>query len=177
MTRLVTGISVGFMMLLVSVFSAYGAEKIGVIDFQRIMMESNQGKKIQAEIRKKGEEMQQDLTKKGNELNKLQESFQKEQMVLSQEKLEEKERDLRIRVGDLKELKKKYELEMRKVTVKSTDQIREDLFKIAEEYGKKEGFLLIVEKTEAGVVFAKSNMDVTDTLIKLNNDFEAKKKN
>lgn len=177
MTRIVTGIAVGFMMLCVSAFSAYGADKIGVIDFQRIMMESGQGKKIQAEIRKKGEEMQQDLTRRGNEINKLQEAFQKEQMVLSQDKLEEKERDLRIRVGDLKELKKKYELEMRKVTVKSTDQIREDLFKIADEYGKKEGYLLIVEKTEAGVVFFKSSMDVTDTLIKLYNDFSAKKRN
>lgn len=170
--------SVFLMMVCLSVPSLYSAEvaKIGVVDFQRIMMESSQGKKIQAEIKKKGEEMQKDLTEKGGDINKLQEDLQREQMVLSRERLEEKERDFRIRVNDLKELKKKYELEMRKLTFENTDAIREDLFKIAEDYGKKEGFLLIIEKTEAGVVYFRSNMDVTDDLIKLYNDFTAKQK-
>ncbi len=158
--------------------SSYSAEvaKIGIVDFQRILMESTPGKKVQAEIKKKGEAMEQDLKSKGSDINKLQEDLQREQLVLSKERLEEKERDFRIRLNDLKSLKKKYENEMRKLTYINTDKIRKELFEVAESFGKKEGFMLIIEKTEAGVVYyPKDKMDVTDKLIQLYNAEAAKK--
>ena len=169
--------SVFLMMIWFSAAPVYSAEvaKIGIVDFQRILMESDRGKKIQAEIKKKGEEMENDLKTKGADISRLQEELQREQMVLSKDRLEEKERDFRIRLNDLKELKKKYENEMRKLTFQNTDTIRKDIFTISEDYGKKEGFMLIIEKNEAGVVYSRSNMDVTDAMIKLYNDYSAKK--
>ena len=149
--------------------TAYSADvaKIGVVDFERIFKESNTGKKIKAEIEKNREGMSEELQKKQMEIQNLQEDYQREKMVLSQDRLAEKEREMNIKIYDLNMLKKKYENEMKKFAFDKTEDLKEDLFKIADDYGQKEGFMLIVEKNS--IVYYQKKMDITDSIIKLIN--------
>ena len=64
--------------------------KIGVIDIQRIMTTSEQGKAAKAEIKKQSDEMTVALKEKGAEIEELKKQFESESMVMSKEKRDEK---------------------------------------------------------------------------------------
>jgi outer membrane protein len=149
--------------------------KIGVIDFQKVLETSTAGKAIQAELKKKNEKMAADLQKKGMEIEKIQKRLERESMVMSKEMREEKEREQRIKVNDFKTLQKKYRSELQKVQVKLMQQLQTDVTTITREIGKKEGYLLIMDKR--GVIYAPRSVDLSDKLIQqLNTKFAKTKK-
>ncbi len=149
--------------------------KIGVIDFQKVLETSAAGKAIQAELKKKNEKMGADLQKKGAEIEKIQRRLERESMVMSKEMREEKEREQRIKVNDFKTLQKKYRSELQKVQVKLMQQLQTDVTTITREIGKKEGYLLIMDKR--GVIYTPRSVDLSDKLIRqLNTKFAKTKK-
>ncbi len=159
--------SAAAILFLFSLTVSYGADvaKIGVVDFQRILEVSSAGKSAQAEIKSQGEKMETDLKKKGSELEELKKKLEREALVMSMEMREEKEREFRIKINDFKSLEKKYKEEFKVVNNRLVNRIKKDIFELIEEIGKKEGYLLIIEKHEAGVMYSPTAIDITDKLI------------
>ena len=141
--------------------------KIGVIDFQKILETSAAGKAIQAELKSKNEMMAADLQKKGTEIENISKRLERESMVMSKEMREEKEREQRIKVNDFKSLQKKYRAELQKLQVELMQKLQTDLKAVTAEIGKKEGYLLIIDKR--GVVYAPTSVDLTDKIIQMLN--------
>ena len=149
--------------------------KIGVIDLQKILEASSAGKSIQAELKKEKDTLESDLKQKGEEIEKIRKRLERESMVMSKEMRDEKEREQRIKINDFKTLQKKYRSELQKVEVKLMNQLKTDINDIVQEIGKKEGYLLIINKF--GVLYSPGSIDLTDTLIKkLNANFAKRKK-
>jgi outer membrane protein len=142
--------------------------KIGVIDFQKILETSAAGKAIQAELKSKNEMMAADLQKKGTEIENISKRLERESMVMSKEMREEKEREQRIKVNDFKSLQKKYRAELQKLQVELMQKLQTDLNAVTAEIGKKEGYLLIMDKR--GVVYAPTSVDLTDKIIQRLNE-------
>ena len=159
--------SAAAILFLFSLTVSYGADvaKIGVVDFQRILEVSSAGKSAQTEIKSRGEKMEADLKEKGTELEELKKRLEREILVMSKEMREEKEREFRIKINDFKSLEKKYKEEFKVLNNRLVDRIKKDLYELIEEIGKKEGYLLIIEKWEAGVLYAPTSIDITDRLI------------
>ena len=159
--------SAAAILFLFSLTVSYGADvaKIGVVDFQRILEVSSAGKSAQAKIKSQGEKMETDLKKKGSELEELKKKLEREALVMSMEMREEKEREFRIKINDFKSLEKKYKEEFKVVNNRLVNRIKKDIFELIEEIGKKEGYLLIIEKHEAGVMYSPTAIDITDKLI------------
>ena len=157
--------------------AAFSADvaKIGVINFQRVLEVSSAGKASQAEISEQGKKMESDLKQKQNDLQELQKKLERERLVMSKEMRDEKERDFRIRVNDFKALEKKYKQELAGLNKKLVKRMQEDVFDLVEELGRKEGYLLIVEKLEGGVIYSPKTNDITDKLIQLYNERFAQK--
>lgn len=145
--------------------SAADVAKIGVVDFMKILETSNAGKAGQAEIKKQADKMKADLEKKGAEIEELKKKMEKDTMVGNKEMREEKEREVQIKFMDFKNLEKKYSSELQKTQTDSLVRIQKEVQTIAEEIGKKEGYLLIIEKREAGVFYAPASVDITEKLI------------
>ncbi len=152
--------------------SVYAADvaKIGVIDLQRILAASSYGKSAQEEVNKKGDELMGGLKAKEKELGELRNKIEREALVMSPEKREEKEREFRIKVNDLKVLEKKYKKELGELNLRLVSRIQNDIFILVEELGKKEGYLLVIEKREAGVVYAPNTIDISDRVVQLYNE-------
>ena len=149
--------------------SAADIAKIGVVDFQRIFEISDAGKAAQTKIKKQGEKMEADRKKEGEELEGLKKKFEREALVMSKEMREEKEREFRIKINVFKSLERKYKAKFKDLNARLVSSLQKKLLGLVEEIGKKEGYLLIIEKREAGVLYAPSTIDVTDELIqKLN---------
>lgn len=147
--------------------------KIGVVDLQRIMETSDPGKFAQSEIKKQKDKMEQELNKKGAEIEELRKQFERESMVMSKEKREEKEREGRIKLNDFKSLQKRYRSQLQNLEKKLVTDMRQEVFVLVEEMGKKEGYLLIINNFS--VMYSPGSIDITDKLIKLLNDKYAKK--
>jgi outer membrane protein len=84
-------------------------------------------------------------------------------MVMSKEMREEKEREQRIKVNDFKSLQKRYRSELQKLQVELMQKLQTKITAITEEIGKKEGYLLIIDKR--GVIYAPTSVDLSDKLI------------
>jgi len=157
--------------------SSYGADvaKIGVVNFQDILEKSDAGKKATAEINKSGKEMEDSLKKKGEEIDAIKKKLEREALVMSKEMREEKEREIRISINDFKTLKNKYMADFKQHEARLVRDIQKEVLEIVEEMGKKEGFLIIFEKREAGVLYSPDTIDITDRLIQLYNTSFSKK--
>ena len=156
--------------------AVFGADvaKIGVVNFEKVIKESSAGKLTQKDLRKKGEEFQGKLKKEKDSLDAISKAFEREALVLSPEKKREKERDFRIRVNDFKKMQEDYTKELRRIEIELINKIQKDVFKIANDMGKEEGFLLIIERKTAGVIYMPSNVDITDKIITKYNAMVAK---
>ena len=76
-------------------------------------------------------------------------------------------------MNDFKTLQKKYRGDLQKLEVKLMNQLKIDVNEIIQEIGKKEGYLLIINKF--GVMYSPSAIDITDKLIKKLNAKSSKK--
>ena len=169
------------LIFLVSFFSVYwlgsadaaDVAKIGILNMKRVLSTSDPGKSAQAEIKKQRDKMLQDLKEKGAEIDALGKQFERESMVMSKEKREEKEREYRIRINDFKTLEKRYNTESQDLQKRLLNKIVEDVFALAEQLGKNEGYLLIIRSES--VMYSPGSIDITDVLIKQMNDSFAKK--
>ena len=159
------------------VASSFGADvaKIGVVNFQTILEKSDAGKKAMAEINKHGKELEESLKKKGKEIDAIKKKLEREALVMSKEMREEKEREIRISTNDLKILQNKYTADLRQLEAKLVRDIHKEVLEIITEIGKKEGFLVIFEKREAGVMYSPDTIDITDRLIQKYNSIFSKK--
>lgn len=157
------------------VLSSHAADvaKIGVVDLQRLLMTSDAGKAAQYELKKKGTAMEVDIKQKGGELEDLKNRFEREALVMNRDNRMEKEREYRIKVNDFKTLKQKYMAELKDLETQLVSHIRKDIIIVIEELGKKEGYLLIVDKAVAH--YSPKAIEITDTLIQLYNETNKKK--
>lgn len=149
-------------------FQAYGADvaKIGTVDFQRILDVSSAGKAAQAQLNEQAQKMQADLKSKGAEIEENRKQFERESLVMNKEMKDTKEREMRIKINDFKQLQQRYTGVARELQFRLVGQIRKDVSELVREMGKKQGYLLILEQKEAGIVYMPSKIDMTDDVIK-----------
>jgi outer membrane protein len=148
--------------------------KIGVLDLQKILETSAAGKLIQAELKKEKDKMEADLQKRGTEIENIRKRLERESMVMGKEMREEKERESRIKINDFKTLQKKYRSDLQKLEGGLMNQFKTNIDEIVKGMGKKEGYLLIINKF--GVIYAPNSIDITDEVIGKLNAMAAKKK-
>ncbi len=147
--------------------SAADVAKIGVVDFQQVIQESEAGKQVQKRIQKQGRQMESELQELGGQIEDLQKQLSRDSMVMSKEKRQEKQREMEIKRYDFQSKKKEYENEFRQMQSELVGKMQEEILAIAEEIGKKEGYLLIVEKNAA--VYYPDSIEITDKVIKAYN--------
>lgn len=165
-------------LVLLSAGSAPAADvaKIGVVDFQRVLETSDAGKAAQEEVNLEGEKMEKDLKAKGSEIEEIEKKLERESMVMSKEMQEQKTREFRIKINDLKGLQKRYMDDFKRLEARIVSRIQKEVFELVKEIGKREGYLLILEKRAGGIVYSPANIDITDQLIKeYNTQFTTKK--
>lgn len=156
--------------------AAFGAgeTKIGVINFEQIMKASSAGKINQKVLNDRGQELKSRLEKEKQILDEANKALERESLVLSAEKKREKERDFRIKINDFKKMQEDFANELKSLEIKLINEMQKAVFDIANEIGKKENFLLIIERKNAGVIYIADHVDITDAVIKKYNAMVSK---
>ncbi|MFC1788794.1 OmpH family outer membrane protein, partial [Thermodesulfobacteriota bacterium] len=70
---------------------------------------------------------------------------------------------------------KKYMADFKEQEKELVNRIQKELLKIVAKMGKKEGFLLILEKREAGIIYSPDTIDISDRVIQEYNAVFAQK--
>lgn len=167
-------------LIIVAIFtcSAFAADaaKIGVVSFEKIIKESSAGKVMQKDLKANFEQLQAKLQAEEKKVKDMSAALEREALVLSAEKKLERQRELRDKADDLKKMNADYTQEIRILQNKKINQIQKEIFEISNKLGKAQGYLLIIEKKTAGVIYAADEVDITDTVIKEYNSIYAEKK-
>ena len=141
--------------------------KIGVVDLQKAMELSEAGQKAKAMFQKKVDRVQADLKAKQDELALLKEELDRQSVLLSDEARMEKQSSYQLGLKDFKRLYEDAQEELRREDAKLSEKILKDLQAVIEDYGKKNKFDLIMEKTQSGLLHRNSKLDVTSAIILL----------
>jgi outer membrane protein len=141
------------------------AFKIAVVDLQRAINETEDGRKSKDKLKKLFESRQQGLDKKQNELKTMKEELEKQQKVLSREAFDTKVEAYQKQLVELQQVYVDYQRELAEKEGELTKQIIERMERILRRIGQTEGYQLIVERNEAGVIYVPTNYDLTDVVI------------
>jgi outer membrane protein len=147
--------------------------KVGCVDIQRAMNESNAGKEAKKTIGKEMEKLQHLVTEKQKELQTMKETFEKQAPMLSQDARATKEKEFQSKVRDYQRWLDDSQKEIQQKGAEMERKILADLQKVIQKMGADEGYTLILEKNENIVLFITKAIDFTDRVIKT---YDAQKK-
>lgn len=148
--------------------------KIAVVDMQRALNETEDGRKAKEKLKKIFEERQKTLDKQQNDLKAMKESLEKQRDVLSREVLAKKFEEYQKAFGELQQTYMEFQRELQSKEGELTKEIIERMQRIMRRVGQTDGYSLIVERSEGGVVYVPTNYDLTDLLIQRYNAGEGR---
>jgi outer membrane protein len=141
------------------------ATKIAVVDLQRAINETEDGRKAKDRLKKLFESRQQGLDKKQTELKKLKDELDQQKNVLSRDALEAKVESYQKQLVELQQVYVDYQRELAEKEGELTKSIVERMERILRRIGQTDGYSLIIERGESGVIYVPTNLDLTDVLI------------
>ena len=150
---------------------SYGANvtKIGVIDFQRIIENSDLGKASSKTLKDRGNEMTATLKEKEAEIERMKKELDQKSLVMNKEAREDQEQTLRNKNEDFQKTQRQFSRELNELQSNLLGELEQKVGELVEEIGKKEGYTLIMERRVGGVMYAPNDIDITDKVIhKLN---------
>ena len=139
--------------------------KIAVVDLQRAINETEDGRKAKDRLKKLFESRQQGLDKKQQELKKLKDELDQQRNVLSRDVLEKKVEAYQKQLVELQQVYVEYQRELAEKEGELTKGIVERMERILRRIGQTDGYSMIVERGEAGVIYVPTNYDLTDVVI------------
>jgi outer membrane protein len=141
--------------------------KIAVVDVQRAVMQSEDGMRAQATLKKLFDNRQQELTKRQSDLQKQKEDIDKQGKVLSQQALQKKVDDWQKEMVELQGTFVEYNKELEKKQKELTDPIFERVLGAIKRVAGQESYDLIVDR--ATVAYSRGDLDLTDRVIQIAN--------
>ncbi len=152
--------------ILTCVFSASAADvKIGIIDTQKIIMQSEKINKYRTEFTQQLEAKRQEFLKKQNDAKALEDELKNKGNSMTNQEYREKTEKLRIEARDLKRMQEEMEAELKAEETNMTRKFLLEIKDLTVEYLKTEKYSLILEKSST--VASDDAIDITDHIIKL----------
>ncbi|HJK93809.1 MAG TPA: OmpH family outer membrane protein [Polyangiaceae bacterium LLY-WYZ-15_(1-7)] len=145
--------------------SLYAQSRIAVVDLQRAMNETEDGRRAKARLKRLFRRRQKSLDAAQEKLKKMKEDIERQKNVLSREALEARLEEYQKAFIELQSTYVEYQRELAAKEAQLTKSILERMQEILRRIGQREGYTLIVEANEGGVVWVPGNLDLTDQVI------------
>lgn len=136
------------------------------IDMQKAIQATSAGKKAKKELEDEFEKKKKDLKKKEDDFKKKAEDFEKKKMVLSDKNREEKQMELQEEMMKFREELNKNQVMIQQKERDLTKPILEKLQKVIADVAKEHSYSMVFERTEQNVMWAQSDLDITDEVVK-----------
>jgi outer membrane protein len=144
---------------------AMAETKVGVINTEQILLESQTGKKAVAELKKLQDQKEAELKAKEQEIRDLQTKLNEGRLSLAQEKLDEINKQLEERVISGRRLQDDANRELGKRRDELLGGVDQKVMPLISKLGKELGYTLIFRKFESGLIYADDAIDITQMVI------------
>lgn len=144
---------------------ASGQVRVAVVDLRRALTETEDGRRAGAQLKRLAKRRQDELDGAQRAVETLQKQMEKQGSVWNDETKQAKAMELQKLVTELRSDYTDFQKQLANEEARLTQPIMARMRQIMERMGQSEGYTLIVERTEAGVVWSPSNLDLTDVVI------------
>ncbi len=158
-------------LIIVSVFalalSAQASDlKIGYVDLNRALNQSDEGKKAIKVLKEMLKANEERLIKKNEEIKKIEDEIAKQASILNPEAIKKKKEEREKLIRDFQRLRQDSQNEYRKKENDFVQKIFGEMRVILADIADKEGFTVVFEKNEGGILYISKKLDLTDKLIR-----------
>jgi outer membrane protein len=141
--------------------------KIGYVDLQRALNESKAGQKARESFKKDVDKYQSGLKKQKEDLETLREQLEKKSLVMKEDERRSVELDYQRRARDFERAYKDSQGELQLKDNQLTAEILKGISQVVQEYGKQEGYTLILENSSSTVLYSAQDADLTERIIQV----------
>jgi outer membrane protein len=141
------------------------ADKLAVVDLQRALEETEDGKKAKAKLKSDFDRKQGELNTKQDELKKLKESIDKKCAIVKPEVCEKEKQDFQGRFSELQETYVRLQRDLADKEQTATRGIFAKLQTVVGKIAVQNSFDVVLEKNSA-VVWGKEQLDITNEVIR-----------
>jgi outer membrane protein len=145
------------------------------VDIQRVMLESEKGRDAKKALTEEAEKLKKNLDAKQEELQKMKDTIEKQTATITPDARAEKEKQYQTKLKDYQRIYQDYQAELQQKDMELSQKILKDVEVIVRNLGEKEKYTFILEKNQAGILFATPAVDVTAKVISLYNESTKKK--
>ena len=139
--------------------------RTGLIDLQKCLQESMEGKRTTDLLKGKKAGLQRQLDAKQKELFELRREFEKQSMMLSMDAQETKRKAVERKARELEYSFKDLNEERARAQEREKNRIFGELGTVIEKMGSKGDYAIILEKRAGGVLYWDKAIDITDQVI------------
>lgn len=143
--------------------------KMGYVDYQRILLEVEDGKAAKARLQKWLDDQQKTIDQEQTALRKEKELLDKQASAMSEETRVQKATELQKKVYDLAQ---KWERARGEAAAKERQEMEPIVSKIDQVIAgiaQREGLTFVFEKRDSGIVYAPSSADLSNEVIRTYN--------
>lgn len=163
--------------LLLASFSpkVFAQVRVAVVDMQRALNETEDGRNAKAQLKRLFKRRQQTLDQRTEEIKKMKEGLDPDAIaVLSNAEKNKRLEEYQKAFVELQTTYVEYQRELAQKEAQLTKGIIERMGSILQTIGREQGYTMIVERNEGGVVWAQPSLDLTDDLIRRYNAGEGR---
>lgn len=142
---------------------------IGKVDVQNVLLSIEEGKRVREKLKKKFDEKQGIIKKEEDKIKKAQEDFQKQSLVMNDKAKQTKQMEIQKSIMKLQQETAGYQKEIQDMENEMKKPILDKLKVIIEEVSAKSGVDVTFESNTAPIIYAKSEKDLTEEVVKAYN--------
>jgi outer membrane protein len=143
-----------------------GGGKVGVINLQEAIANTQEGKKAFADIQKKYQPRQQDLQRQQQEIQALQEQLQKQAATLSDEERLRLSRELDDKQKLFKRATEDATAEYQADNQDALRRLGQKMVRILNDYAQQNGYSLVLEEAQVQPYYVTRDVDLTEEIAK-----------
>jgi outer membrane protein len=154
---------------LVMTSSAFSAVTVGKVDVQKVLITVNQGTAVRDQLKKSFDEKQKILKDEEDKIKKLQDDYAKKASVINEKEKAKKEREIQEKIVAIQQKTSTFQKEIQDMEQKLKTPILDRVKGVVDEVSKSSDVDFVYEAATAPILFAKSEKDLTDDVIKAYN--------
>jgi outer membrane protein len=148
--------------------------KLGFVDLQRALMETEEGRKARSDLKKIFDQKQKELDEQQTDLKKKIDDLEKRRTLLGADKVKQIEGELQGQMQKVQQTYMRHQNELQQKEQEATGKIFERMQRIIAKISTSENFAMVFDRQQAGLVFAKPHLDLTNEVIRRYNAGEGK---
>ena len=140
-------------------------KKIALVDLQRVLMETSQGKTAKADLEKAVAKSTAKLERKAADLQKQYEDLKAKASLLSEAELYKRQQDLMTAEQELQQLYMEAQEDLAKKEGLLMEKIYKNASTVVTQMAKDEGLQIVLVRSELTVLYANPQLDITNKVI------------